>query len=93
MLIELTREERFRQVWVRPITKVAADNGISDVALKKIRDKHCVFRAERPKQNPRRQVRPIFTLDRKMAAPKSRLLAAKVQCNTVFGAGRTGGGY
>lgn len=40
MTIELTREELFNQVWERPMTKVAADYGISDVALKKICDKH-----------------------------------------------------
>ncbi|PCJ61073.1 MAG: hypothetical protein COA65_02320 [Rhodospirillaceae bacterium] len=40
MTIELTREELFKQVWERPMTKVAADHGISDVALKKICDKH-----------------------------------------------------
>ena len=42
MAIELTREELFKQVWERPMTKVAADYGISDVALKKICDKHRV---------------------------------------------------
>jgi len=40
MPIELTREELFKHVWERPMTKVAADYGISDVALKKICDKH-----------------------------------------------------
>lgn len=40
MTIELTREHLFKQVWERPMTKVAADYGISDVALKKICDKH-----------------------------------------------------
>ena len=40
MPIELTREELFKQVWERPMTKAAADYGISDVALKKICDKH-----------------------------------------------------
>ncbi len=40
MPIELTREELFTKVWERPMTKVAADFGISDVALKKICDKH-----------------------------------------------------
>lgn len=35
-----TREELFKQVWERPMTKVAADYGISDVALKKICTKH-----------------------------------------------------
>ena len=32
----LTRENLFAAVWERPLTKVAADYGISDVALKKI---------------------------------------------------------
>lgn len=40
MPIELTRKELFDQVWERPMIKVAADYGISDVALKKICDKH-----------------------------------------------------
>lgn len=40
MPIQLTREELFNQVWERPMTKVAADYGISDIALKKICDKH-----------------------------------------------------
>jgi len=40
MTVELTREELFEQVWERPMTKVAADYGISDVGLKKICDKH-----------------------------------------------------
>jgi hypothetical protein len=42
MATELTREELFEQVWKRPMTKVAAGFGISDVALKKICDKHRV---------------------------------------------------
>lgn len=36
MPIELTREELFKKVWAAPMTKVAAEYGISDVALKKI---------------------------------------------------------
>tara|TARA_R110000868_G_scaffold198069_2_gene444355 strand:+ start:11850 stop:13067 length:1218 start_codon:yes stop_codon:yes gene_type:complete len=40
MPIELTREELFKQVWARPMTKVAAEYEISDVALKKICTKH-----------------------------------------------------
>lgn len=42
MATELTREELFKQVWERPMTKVAAEYGISDVALKKICDKHLI---------------------------------------------------
>jgi len=40
MPIVLTREELFNQVWKRPMTKVAADYDISDVALNKICKKH-----------------------------------------------------
>lgn len=40
MPAELSRKELFKQVWQRPMTKVAASYGISDVALKKICDKH-----------------------------------------------------
>lgn len=40
MAIELTREELFGQVWERPMTRVAADYGISNVGLKKICVKH-----------------------------------------------------
>ena len=36
MAIELTRDKLFEPVWQRPMTQVAADYGISDVALKKI---------------------------------------------------------
>lgn len=39
-MIRTTLEELFAQVWERPMTKVAADYGISDVALKKICEKH-----------------------------------------------------
>lgn len=40
MPTELTRSKLFEEVWKRPMTKVAADYGISDVALKKICTKH-----------------------------------------------------
>lgn len=40
MATALTRDELFEQVWQRPMTKVAADYEISDVALKKICVKH-----------------------------------------------------
>jgi hypothetical protein len=36
----LTRRELFDLVWSKPVTKVAAGLGISDVAVKKICDKH-----------------------------------------------------
>ncbi|MEY9344172.1 hypothetical protein ABIF16_000020 [Bradyrhizobium elkanii] len=39
---ELTRRTMYDLVWSRPMTKVAEDLGISDVALKKICDKHRV---------------------------------------------------
>lgn len=39
---ELTRRAMYDMVWSRPMTKVAEDLGISDVALKKICDKHRV---------------------------------------------------
>lgn len=42
MAKEMTREELFNEVWSRPMTKIAADLGVSDVALKKICDKHRV---------------------------------------------------
>ena len=40
MPAELTRRELYEMIWARPITKVAAELGISDVALHKICDKH-----------------------------------------------------
>ncbi len=40
MTLEVTREELYRDVWARPVTQVAADYGISNVALKKICRKH-----------------------------------------------------
>ncbi len=39
---ELTRRAMYDLVWSRPMTKVAEDLGISDVALKKNCDKHRV---------------------------------------------------
>lgn len=42
MAKQMTREELFNEVWARPMTKIAAELGISDVALKKICDKHRV---------------------------------------------------
>ena len=39
---ELTRRAMYDLVWSRPMTKVAEDLGISDVALKKICDRHRV---------------------------------------------------
>lgn len=40
MSIQLTRRELYEMIWTRPTTKVAADLGISDVALHKICEKH-----------------------------------------------------
>ncbi|MEQ8332513.1 hypothetical protein [Nisaea sp.] len=40
MTLQTTRQELFEEIWERPMTKVAADYGISDVALKKICEKH-----------------------------------------------------
>ena len=42
MTITLNRKELYDQVWGRPMTKVAAEYGISDVTLKKICIKHRV---------------------------------------------------
>jgi len=52
MSIELTREELFNQVWDRPMTEVAADYGISDLALKRICDKHRIPVPGRGQGNP-----------------------------------------
>ncbi|TWA66695.1 hypothetical protein FBZ84_10638 [Azospirillum baldaniorum] len=40
MSIHLTRRELYEMIWTRPMTKVAAQLGISDVALHKICEKH-----------------------------------------------------
>lgn len=40
MPTKLMRDELFNQVWKRPMTKVAAEYGISDFALKNICVKH-----------------------------------------------------
>lgn len=40
MAIKTSREEIYRQIWVRPATQVAQDYGISNVALKKICRRH-----------------------------------------------------
>ncbi|SCA56014.1 conserved hypothetical protein [Candidatus Terasakiella magnetica] len=40
MVKELTRKELFDKVWSMPMTKLAAEYGISDVGLKQICDKH-----------------------------------------------------
>jgi len=40
MPIEITRKELYDQIWSRPMIKVAANYGISDVGLNKICKKH-----------------------------------------------------
>lgn len=40
--VQLTRRAMYDLVWSKPMTKVAAEFGISDLALKKIRDRHRV---------------------------------------------------
>jgi len=40
MPIELTRKELFDLVWAGPMTKVASDLGISNIALRKVCDQH-----------------------------------------------------
>jgi hypothetical protein len=40
MSIHLTWRELYEMIWTRPMTKVAAELGISDVALHKICEKH-----------------------------------------------------
>ncbi|MBO6946384.1 MAG: hypothetical protein JJ855_00275 [Rhodospirillales bacterium] len=47
MTTEMTREELFNEIWSRPMTKVAHDLGISDVALGKICDRHRIPRPGR----------------------------------------------
>ena len=42
MPIEVTRKELYDQLWARPMIKVAAEYGLSDVGLKKICKKHRV---------------------------------------------------
>ena len=59
---ELTRRAIYDLVWSRPMTKVAEDLGISDVALKKICDKHRVptpprgYWAKRAAGKPTKQI-------------------------------------
>jgi hypothetical protein len=65
----LTRRAMYDLVWSRPMTKVAADLGISDVALKKICDKHRVptpprgYWAKRDAGKPTRQIQFHSTAD------------------------------
>jgi hypothetical protein len=66
---ELTRRAMYDLVWSRPMTKVAEDLGISDVALKKICDKHRVptpprgYWAKRDAGKPTKQVQFHSTSD------------------------------
>jgi hypothetical protein len=65
----LTRRAMYDLVWSRPMTKVAADFGISDVALKKICDKHRVptpprgYWAKRDAGKPTKQIQFHSTAD------------------------------
>jgi hypothetical protein len=65
----LTRRAMYDLVWSRPMTKVAADLGISDVALKKICDKHRVptpprgYWAKRDAGKPTKQIQFHSTAD------------------------------
>jgi hypothetical protein len=66
---ELSRRAMYDLVWSRPMTKVAEDLGISDVALKKICDKHRVrtpprgYWAKRDAGKPTRQIQFHSTSD------------------------------
>jgi hypothetical protein len=66
---ELTRRAMYDLVWSRPMTKVAEDLGISDVALKKICDKHRVptptrgYWAKRDAGKPTKQIQFHSTSD------------------------------
>src|SRR6267378_2922675 len=66
---ELTRRAMYDLVWSRPLTKVAEDLGISDVALKKICDKHRIptpsrgHWAKRAASKPTKQVQFHNTAD------------------------------
>jgi hypothetical protein len=66
---KLTRRAMYDLVWSRPMTKVAEDLGISDVALKKICDKHRVptpqrgYWAKRDADKPTKQIQFHNTAD------------------------------
>ena len=66
---ELTRRAMYDLVWSRPMTKVAEELGISDVALKKICDKHRVptpprgYWAKRDAGKPTKQIQFHSTSD------------------------------
>jgi hypothetical protein len=66
---ELTRRAMYDLVWSRPMTKVAEDLEISDVALKKICDKHRIptpprgYWAKRDAGKPAKQVQFHNTAD------------------------------
>ncbi len=67
--LELTRRTIYDLVWSKPMTKVAQDLGISDVALKKICDKHRVptpprgHWAKKATGKPTRQIQLHITAD------------------------------
>ena len=66
---KLTRRAMYDLVWARPMTNVAEDFGISDVALKKICDKHRVptpsrgYWAKKEAGKPVKEVRLFETAD------------------------------
>lgn len=66
---ELTRRALYDLVWSRPMTRVAEDLGISDVALKKVCDKHRVptpprgFWAKKEAGKPTKQIQLHSTSD------------------------------
>ena len=39
-IVELTREELYKRVWSTPMSKLAADFGLSDVGLAKVCKRH-----------------------------------------------------
>jgi hypothetical protein len=43
----VSREELYEQVWSKPMTKVAADYGVTGTALKKTCDRHYIPTPER----------------------------------------------
>lgn len=66
---KLTRRAMYELIWARPMSNVAEDFGISDVALKKICDKHRVptpprgYWAKKEAGKPVREVRLFETAD------------------------------
>jgi len=67
--VELTRRTMYELVWSKPMTKIAEEFGISDVALKKACDRHRVptpprgYWAKKEAGKPVKQVRFVETAD------------------------------